>query len=197
MPLLGIPTSKAWKILKRDCRAADIPLEVKEQIGGKTITRKTTWHSLRKAYVTNLVKSGLDLKTVMELARHSTLQLTVEVYAEVDRQALRQGAEAAGLRVQEALDAAACCSGVAQKVVGAEGVVVSDDGEKPLPSVVMVGATGDVPCLTSRSGGWPQRFRCCGPVQPNPPPPYTSDASQRSKEHADDAKNEGSQVGRL
>ena len=104
--------------------------------------RKTTWHSLRKAYVTNLVKSGLDLKTVMELARHSTLQLTMEVYADVDRQSMRLGAEAAAQRVADAISAAGCCTDVARKVVGADAVAVSACRDRRLQQVIMVGATG-------------------------------------------------------
>ncbi|MCZ7648247.1 MAG: site-specific integrase [Planctomycetota bacterium] len=35
---------------------------------------KATWHSLRKVFIDNVVKSGCDLKTIQALARHSTAQ---------------------------------------------------------------------------------------------------------------------------
>ena len=37
-------------------------------------------HDLRHSYITNLVKSGVDIKTVSELARHSDIRTTLQVY---------------------------------------------------------------------------------------------------------------------
>ena len=148
--LLNIPTSKASKIFKNDCVKAGIPLEVKEQVGGKTITRQTTWHSLRKVYISNLFKSGLDLKTIQTLGRLSSAELAVEVYAVSDPALLRSGVEAAAQRVQEAISASACCTRVAKKVAGAEGPIVTSSTAKTLPHLKMVGDTGlepVTPCL--------------------------------------------------
>ncbi len=142
-PLLDIPTSKAWKIFKRDCESAKIALEVKEQIGEKTITRKATWHSLRKVYISNLFASGLDLKTIQTLGRLSSTELAVEVYAVSDPASLRAGAEAASNRMNDAVKSAACCAGVAQKAVGAEGVLVNAFSPNELQLKSVIGATGD------------------------------------------------------
>jgi integrase len=40
-------------------------------------------HALRYTYITQLVHAGVDPKTVQQLARHSTIQLTMDVYAQV------------------------------------------------------------------------------------------------------------------
>ena len=149
MPLLDIPTSKAWKIFKRDCVEADIPLEVKELIGERTITRKTTWHSLRKVYISNLFASGLDLKTIQTLGRLSSTELAVEVYAAADPALLRAGAAAAAQRVQEAVSASACCTRVAQQVAVAGGQTVSAGCESHLQQVIQIGATGFEPATSA------------------------------------------------
>mgnify|MGYP001035634565 CR=1 FL=1 len=38
-------------------------------------------HCLRHTYITNLVKSGTDIKTASELARHSNVQITLDIYS--------------------------------------------------------------------------------------------------------------------
>ncbi|WP_305154443.1 site-specific integrase, partial [uncultured Dubosiella sp.] len=41
-------------------------------------------HSLRHTYITNIVRSGCDIKTASKLARHSNVQTTLDVYAHTD-----------------------------------------------------------------------------------------------------------------
>ncbi len=53
----------------------------KAKVVAVTDAGKATWHSLRKVYINNVVRSGADLKTVMELARHSTATMSMDVYA--------------------------------------------------------------------------------------------------------------------
>ena len=128
-PLLEIPKSGAHKdnrydpggLLAKDYRAAGVTILTPEG--------RATWHSLRKSFVTNVVRSGCDLKTAMTLARHSTAQLTMETYAAADPALLRQAAEAAECRVRTAVSRAACCSRGARKAAGAEGSNVSADAE--------------------------------------------------------------------
>jgi integrase len=138
-PLLGIPLPGAHKtnrydpagLFAADCRLAGIPMT--------TDKGKTTWHSLRKAFVTNVVKSGADLKTCMTLARHSTASLTMETYAADDPALVREAA----LKAEEAVkNAVRCCTGVAKRVAVAGGDAVSLDGESRLHEVKMVGDTG-------------------------------------------------------
>jgi len=40
------------------------------------------WRGRRLAHITRLVRSGADVKTVEELARHSDLRITMAIYAE-------------------------------------------------------------------------------------------------------------------
>lgn len=40
-------------------------------------------HDLRRTYITNLINEGLDPKTVQRLAGHETIQITMEIYAQV------------------------------------------------------------------------------------------------------------------
>ena len=44
---------------------------------------KFTLHALRHTYTTNLVKSGVDVKTAQELLRHSNFNTTMSIYAHV------------------------------------------------------------------------------------------------------------------
>lgn len=51
---------------------------------------KLTGHSLRHAYGTALVKSGVDLRTVQELMRHESLA-TTQIYTLIDEDQMRDG----------------------------------------------------------------------------------------------------------
>lgn len=51
---------------------------------------KLTGHSLRHAYGTTLVRSGVDLRTVQELMRHESLA-TTQIYTLIDEDQLRDG----------------------------------------------------------------------------------------------------------
>jgi integrase len=43
------------------------------------------FHALRTTYITNLVRAGLYPKTVQTLARHSTVELTMKIYARLNK----------------------------------------------------------------------------------------------------------------
>lgn len=110
-PLLGIPSSHAWKKIKIDIGAAGIAPSTGEG--------KATWHSLRKVYVNNLYRTGADLKTVMELARHSSAEVNLTTYASSKPALLREAAEAGAEYFRGAVaDAEACRAGVAQTADG-------------------------------------------------------------------------------
>lgn len=51
---------------------------------------KLTGHSLRHAYGTDLVRAGVDLRTVQELMRHESLA-TTQIYTAIDDAQLRAG----------------------------------------------------------------------------------------------------------
>ena len=58
---------------------------------------KLTGHSLRHAYATALVKSGVDLRTVQELMRHESLA-TTQIYTLIDEDQLRDGIQRLAVR---------------------------------------------------------------------------------------------------
>lgn len=70
-PVFAVP-EKTAKMLAADLGAAGVPAETPEGVAD--------FHSLRAAYITNLIMSGVDPKTVQELARHSTVTLTIGRY---------------------------------------------------------------------------------------------------------------------
>lgn len=50
-----------------------------------------------------MIRSGADLKTIQTLARHSTLELTMRVYAKAVDENLRKGAESVGNMIPQAV----------------------------------------------------------------------------------------------
>lgn len=48
-------------------------------------------HSLRKTYITDLIRQNVSVKVVQRLARHKTIQMTMDVYAEVFPKDLAEG----------------------------------------------------------------------------------------------------------
>lgn len=51
-----------------------------------TLDFRVTPHQLRHTYITNLCKSGLDIKKIQYLAGHATVKMTLEVYSHVVEQ---------------------------------------------------------------------------------------------------------------
>ena len=79
-PLLYVPSSPA-RSLYRDLEAAGIPRI--------TPKGKLDFHACRGAYINLLLESGdITPKEVQELARHSTLDLTMNVYVRVREERL-------------------------------------------------------------------------------------------------------------
>lgn len=52
-------------------------------------------HLLRHTFVTNLIRSGLDPKTAAQLARHSNVNITLDVYTQMDKTDLKRAIETA------------------------------------------------------------------------------------------------------
>jgi len=67
---------RAAEMLRVDLETAGIPFETDDGV--------FDFHCLRVSYVTNLVKSGVNPKIVQTLARHSTIVLTMDLYAKQD-----------------------------------------------------------------------------------------------------------------
>jgi integrase len=105
--LLGVPAEGSVRgaagVIQRDYKAAGIAL--------MTDDGKATWHSLRKCFVNAVIRAGADVKTVMELARHSSATMSMDIYAKAQPAILRQAAEAAENQIRKAV-AKTCSPGV-------------------------------------------------------------------------------------
>ncbi len=86
-PLLYVPRNTA-AMLRKDLKRAGIPYT--------TEAGNMDFHSLRVTYITNVVKSGADLKTAQTLARHSDSRITMNVYAKSQDSDCRAAADAVG-----------------------------------------------------------------------------------------------------
>lgn len=64
---------RAGKILQKDLKIAGIPYVDDNGL-------YADFHALRHTFITNMVKSGISPKTAQSLARHSTIDLTMNVY---------------------------------------------------------------------------------------------------------------------
>lgn len=67
---------QAGKTLQRDLKIAGIPY-IDDQ------GRYADFHALRHTFITNMIKSGINPKTAQSLARHSTIDLTMNVYTKL------------------------------------------------------------------------------------------------------------------
>jgi len=74
MPLFRVPAGLV-KILNRDLKAADIP---KQDERGRTVDV----HALRHTFGTLLSKHGVAPRTAHAAMRHSTIDLTMNVYTD-------------------------------------------------------------------------------------------------------------------
>ncbi len=72
------------KMMQHDLKAAGIPYEVEG--------RKADFHALRYTFITNAIKLGELPATVQRLARHSDINLTFRVYADLGLEDLYHGA---------------------------------------------------------------------------------------------------------
>ena len=48
-------------------------------------SRYADFHALRHTFVTNLARANVDPKTAQTLARHSSIQLTMDIYTHIDK----------------------------------------------------------------------------------------------------------------
>jgi integrase len=80
-PLLYVPTHPAREFDK-DLEAAGIPKV--------TSAGKLDFHACRLAYINLVIDSGATIKEAQELARHSTPQLTMNIYGRVREERLAQ-----------------------------------------------------------------------------------------------------------
>jgi len=72
-PLLFVPSQPA-RAIKRDLKRAGIPIEIPNN-------GKADFHSLRVTYISQVIELGASVKESQHLARHSSPDLTMNVYA--------------------------------------------------------------------------------------------------------------------
>ena len=84
VPVFAVPQRTA-RMLARDLELAGIC--------PKTIEGVADFHALRAAYVTGLVRSGVDAATAQKLARHSDVRLTLQTYTSTTKADLRKALE--------------------------------------------------------------------------------------------------------
>jgi hypothetical protein len=140
---LGIPRrlNAASEQFKLDLDAAKIAPETPEG--------RATWHSLRKCFDNALLRSGADLRTVMDLMRHSSANLSLQTYASTDPKRLREAATRAAEHIKEAVSAVSMQAGCKQKAAVAGGQDASLAESEGLELIGVVGNTGFEP-VTSR-----------------------------------------------
>lgn len=86
-PLLYVPSNSATA-LKKDLLAAGIaPVTEKGYLD---------FHALRTAYINFVLDSGANVKTAQELARHSTPDMTMNVYGRARDEKMREAVETVG-----------------------------------------------------------------------------------------------------
>jgi integrase/recombinase XerD len=83
-PVFRYPWSAA-RMLRRDLEAAGIPYRSPAGV--------VDFHALRHSYISGLIESGVDPKTVQVLARHSTITLTIDRYSHTDAGRKRKAVE--------------------------------------------------------------------------------------------------------
>ncbi len=72
----------------------------KAKVAAVTDLGIATWHSLRKVYINNVIRSGADLKTVMELARHSSAKMSMDVYAKAKPSLLKNAVASVAAKIK-------------------------------------------------------------------------------------------------
>ncbi len=138
-PLLYVPSHTA-RDLAIDLEAAGIP---KNAPGGKI-----DFHACRNAYVSLIVESGATVKETQELARHSTPQLTMNVYARARNERLSEAVERIG---EVVLSRPKRVPSVYRLAVGAEQETATPSDTRGCGSVEMVEAAGIEPASENRS----------------------------------------------
>lgn len=113
----------AGKMLQYDLAAAGIPYVDENGL-------YADFHALRHTFITNMVKSGVHPKTAQSLARHSTIELTMNVYTSLSVH--DQASALASLPAVPDLEAPVSTAGALR--------ATGKDGPKKVPAMVPRGA---------------------------------------------------------
>jgi integrase/recombinase XerD len=118
-PAFDMPkVDKLSRMVKADLTAAGVPY-------ADGAGRVADFHALRHTFITNLARGGVHPRTAQELARHSTIKLTMDRYSHVARGALDDalrvlpdlsGAASGDRRATGTDDAGACAKRLDKKM---------------------------------------------------------------------------------
>jgi integrase len=122
-PLLEIPSKSVMgELVKADFTVAGIKPFVKNEKG---VEEKATFHSFRVNFINAVIESGADLRTVLDLSRHSSASLSLETYGKGSQARQATGAEAAAAAIRQAVAVATRPTEGQRKAAGAEGETVT------------------------------------------------------------------------
>jgi len=127
----GTWLERSARMIRRDLEAAGIPYETAEGV--------FDFHGLRHQFISDLARSGVHPKVAQELARHSTIALTMDRYSHVLSQQKVDALEtlpALPLTQDLTQPIAPTCPETAQPVTKGGGVSV------PIPTTEPLGASG-------------------------------------------------------
>jgi integrase len=132
-PLLYVP-SQPDRRLKIDLEAVAIPIE--------TVKGKLDFHALRTTYVNLVVDSGVNLRDAQALARHSTPEMTLNVYGRPREDRMAEAVEqmAVNMRYEKK-----CAISVQRLAVGAERENATSDFSGSCVSQRLVAGAGFEP----------------------------------------------------
>lgn len=73
--------AKHFKELPIGCTPRALQLSIKSAIARAGIKKDIHFHSLRHSFCTNLINKGVGYKTVQQLAGHSSISITMDIYS--------------------------------------------------------------------------------------------------------------------
>ena len=142
-PLLYL-SAHVGRDMGRDLEAAGI--------GKWTPEGKLDFHAARVAYINCLIEAGADVKTIQGLARHASVDMTMNVYGRTRPERLSEAAEAVGKMLNfgpEIEEKRALC--VHKLAAGAEGLDVNALADKAFDVAAGDGVVGSSPTAATIS----------------------------------------------
>ncbi len=147
---------RAAKMLKNDLKAAGIPYEDKAG-------RVFDFHALRHQFISNLAESGIHPKIAQQLARHSTITLTMDRYTHSQDQkilealdkmpSISSAEQAEKFTLPFTLDIGFCCPETSLPVTEQEQQSVKEETPKPINVEDLGVVCLDVSSYDTSSGG--------------------------------------------
>ena len=157
--------------------AAGIPKE--------TAAGKLDFHACRLAYINFVLESGVSVKEAQELARHSTPELTFNVYGRTRKERLSETAEKVAANILPVADNAIF---MPRQAVGAKQESATPFADRELHSSIMVEAAGIEPVEVKSAETTPTPHHATKTLQNNTlaTPPTSTDSQNTTPSTQDD-----------